>query len=122
MVRKNTFSLPSIYASYPANERSANTADQEKRSYSDLAAVDSRGSLILTERQLRGDLQRWLAAPDPSTNHNFARKAHHKGTASWFFQGSIFEQWKSSPSLLWIHGKRMSPLLVTTPRPSDSYL
>jgi hypothetical protein len=24
----------------------------------------------------------------------------------WFFQGSVFEEWKSSPSLLWIYGKR----------------
>jgi hypothetical protein len=40
-------------------------------------------------------------------NHNIARKAHHKGTADWFFQGGIFKKWRSSPSLLWIHGKRM---------------
>jgi hypothetical protein len=51
-------------------------------------------------------MQKWLSSPDPTTNHNIARKAHLKGTASWFFQGSIFEQWKSSSSLLWIHGKR----------------
>jgi hypothetical protein len=53
---------------------------------------------------LREKLQKWLSPPDPSTNHNIARKAHHNGTASWFFKGSIFKQWKSSP-LLWIHGK-----------------
>ena len=105
-----------------ANELSVSTADQEKRSYSDLATIDSRCSFILTEKQLRGELQKWLAAPDPSTNHNIAHKAHHKGTASWFFQGGIFEQWKSSPSLLWIHGKRTSPLLATIPHPSDLYL
>ena len=62
----------------------------------------------------REKLQSWLSPPDPSTNHNIARKAHHKGTTSWFFQGSIFKQWKSSP-LLWIHGKRTSLFLSTTP-------
>jgi hypothetical protein len=84
-----------------------NVADEEKRSYFDLTAAASRGLFVLTESQLQEKLQKWLSPPDPSTNHNIARKAHHKGTASWFFQGSIYEQWKSSPSLLWIHGKRM---------------
>ena len=91
-----------------ANERSANIADEEKRSYSDLITVDSLGLFILTENLLREKSKQWLSPPDPSTNHIIARKAHHKGTASWFFQGSIFEQWKSSPSLLWVHGKRTS--------------
>jgi len=84
-------------------QRSANTTE---RSYSDLTAVDPQGLFILTERQLREKQQDWLSPPNPSINHNIARKAHHEGTASWFFQGSIFEEWKSSPSLLWIHGKR----------------
>jgi hypothetical protein len=49
---------------------------------------------------------KWLSPPDPSTNHNIAYDSHHEGTATWFLQGSIFEEWKSTPSLLWIHGKR----------------
>jgi hypothetical protein len=105
-----------------AIQRSADTASEEKRSYSDLTAIDSRGLFLLTESQLREKLQKWLSPPNPSTNHNIARKAHHKGTASWFFQGSIFEQWKSSPSLLWIHGKRTFLFLSTTPLPTDSGL
>jgi archaellum component FlaC len=79
-----------------ANERSANT-------------------------ELRENLQKWLSPPDPSTNHNIARKAHHKGTASWFFQGSIFKQWKSSP-LLWIHGKRTFLYPFITPHPIHSHI
>src|ERR1700677_518676 len=51
-------------------------------------------------------LRAWLSPSDPSTNHNTARKAQHKGTAVWFFQGSIFIEWKSTGSPLWIHGKR----------------
>jgi hypothetical protein len=51
-------------------------------------------------------LRRWLSPANPSTNHNIARRAHHQGTATWFFQGSIYNEWKSAPSLLWIYGKR----------------
>jgi hypothetical protein len=68
------------------------------------------GSIILTGNQLRQDLRRWLSPPDPSTNHNIACNAHHKGTATWFFEGRTYKEWKStgSDSLLWIHGKRAS--------------
>ncbi|KAI9438060.1 hypothetical protein H4582DRAFT_232779 [Lactarius indigo] len=55
--------------------------------------------------QLTQLLRAWLSPADPSTNHNIARKAQHKGTAVWFFQDSIFFEWKSTGSLLWIHGK-----------------
>ncbi|KAH9034405.1 hypothetical protein EDB83DRAFT_2525240 [Lactarius deliciosus] len=55
--------------------------------------------------QLKQLLRAWLSPVDPSTNHNIARKAQHKGTAVWFFQGSTFIKWKSIGSLLWIHGK-----------------
>ncbi|KAH9015072.1 ankyrin repeat-containing domain protein [Lactarius hengduanensis] len=55
--------------------------------------------------QLKELLRAWLSPADPLTNHNIARKAQHKGTAVWFFQGSIFIEWKSTGSLLWIHGK-----------------
>jgi hypothetical protein len=89
-----------------ANERFAVIADEEKRSYSDLDAVDFRDLFVLTENVLREKSKNWLSPPDPSTNHNISRKAHHKGTASWFFQSRIYEQWKSSPSFIWIHGKR----------------
>ncbi|KAI9438080.1 hypothetical protein H4582DRAFT_2098857 [Lactarius indigo] len=55
--------------------------------------------------QIKQLLRAWLSPADPSTNHNIAQKAQHKGTAVWFFQGSIFIEWKSTGSLLWIHGK-----------------
>jgi hypothetical protein len=57
--------------------------------------------------QLRRDVQHWLSPPDPSTNHNFVRKARHCGTAAWFFKSSLLTEWKTRGSLLWIHGKRM---------------
>src|SRR5712672_690017 len=56
--------------------------------------------------QLRDSLLRWLSPSDPSVNHNIASKVHHNGTSQWFFQGSIYKQWNSVGSLLWIHGKR----------------
>jgi len=60
-----------------------------------------------TGNQLRDSLLRWLAPPDPSINHNIASEVHHNGTSQWFLQGSTFKQWKTTESLLWIHGKRM---------------
>ncbi|KAH9020379.1 hypothetical protein EDB84DRAFT_570384 [Lactarius hengduanensis] len=59
----------------------------------------------ITWNQLKQLLRAWLSPVDPSTNHIIAQKAQHKGTAVWFFQGSIFIEWKSIGSLLWIHGK-----------------
>ena len=72
--------------------------------------VGHAGSIILTGNQSRQNLRRWLLPPDPSMNHNIACNAHHKGTATWFFEGRTYKEWKStgSDSLLWIHGKRTS--------------
>ena len=64
-------------------------------------------SNIIKGNQLRESLRRWVTPPDPSTNHNIACDIHYGGTAKWFFQGSIFAEWKSNGSLLWIYGKRM---------------
>jgi hypothetical protein len=86
--------------------------DQVKRSSSSkLISTDHRALNIISENQLRENIRMWLSPPDPSTNHNIACDTHHKKTATWFFQGSIFREWKStaSPSLLWIHGKRAPP-------------
>ncbi|KAH9039450.1 hypothetical protein EDB83DRAFT_1718302 [Lactarius deliciosus] len=55
--------------------------------------------------QLRETLRRWQSAPDPSTNHNFARDRQHEGTAEWLIKDDKFGEWKVTGSLLWIHGK-----------------
>jgi hypothetical protein len=88
-------------------QQTANDLDQVKRSSSS-NHIDTRytGSSVPTGDQLRRDLRRWISPPDPSTNHNIACRAHYKGTSTWFSQGSIYNEWKSTPSLLWIHGKR----------------
>ena len=90
-------------------QQTADDVDQVKRScLPNRVHVGYAGSIILTGSQLRQDLRRWLSPPDPSTNHNIAYNAHHKGTATWFFEGTLYNEWKStgSESLLWIHGKR----------------
>ncbi|KAH9073522.1 hypothetical protein EDB83DRAFT_2219557, partial [Lactarius deliciosus] len=62
-------------------------------------------SNLLIGNQLRDGLRRWVTPPDPSTNHNIACDIHYGGTAAWFFRGSIFAEWKSTGSLLWVYGK-----------------
>src|SRR5260370_11053516 len=70
-------------------------------------AIDSGVSNLFTGNQLRESFRRWVTPSDPSTNHNIATDIHHGGTAEWFSQSSVFAEWKSTGSLLWIYGKRM---------------
>ena len=63
---------------------------------------------VLVGDQLRESLRKWATPPDPSTNHSIACGIQHDGSAQWFFRGRIFLEWKSTASLLWIYGKRMS--------------
>jgi len=94
-------------------KRTANDVDQVKRSSSrNLIYIDIQAQPFFAGSQLLQNLRRWLTPSDPSTNHNIACSARHKGTAEWFFKGSIFTEWKFSGCLLWVHGKRtfMLPL------------
>jgi hypothetical protein len=90
-------------------QQAANDIDEVKRLLSPNLISPDYGALllILSGNQLRENIHKWLSPPDPSTNHNIACGTHHKKTATWFFQGSIFHEWKSTGSLLWIHGKRL---------------
>jgi len=56
---------------------------------------------------LQDKIRSWLSPPDPWSNYNTARKAHHPGTAMWFTQGDTFGKWKSTGSLLWVNGLRV---------------
>lgn len=50
-------------------------------------------------------LQRWLSAPDPSTNYMRALQQLQSGTFLWFLESKEFSQWKSkSKSKLWLSG------------------
>jgi len=94
----------------------AEDVDQVKRlSFADLVSSDCGVSHILAENQLWDSLHKWLSPPDPSTNHNIACSTHQKRTANWFFQGSIFAEWKSTDPLLWIYGKRASYITSVLP-------
>ncbi|KAH9003702.1 hypothetical protein EDB86DRAFT_2826288 [Lactarius hatsudake] len=79
--------------------------DINRSSSSDLIAGDHENLTSLTGNELRKDLRRWVAPPDPSVNFNTASGAHHEGTAAWCTEGITLADWKASGSLLWIHGK-----------------
>jgi hypothetical protein len=97
-------------------QQTAIDIDQLKRSsIPNLISADYGSLSIFSGNQLRENIHKWLSPPDPSTNHNIACATRRKKTATWFFQGSIFREWKSTGSLLWIHGKRLPhPLLSLT--------
>ena len=84
--------------------RTAYNLDDERSSLS--VVSDSGVSNIITGAILRERLRKWQSPPDPSTSHNIACECQYKGSAKWFCQGRVFEEWKVSGSLLWIHGKR----------------
>ncbi|KAA1474506.1 hypothetical protein DENSPDRAFT_931704, partial [Dentipellis sp. KUC8613] len=62
----------------------------------------------LTETQKDDKCFGWLAAPDPSVNHNAAQDKVKQGqkTGQWIFQNSDFVEWMHSiHSSMWLHGK-----------------
>jgi Dual specificity phosphatase, catalytic domain len=85
------------------------------------SSFDIESELLYTGDQLQEKFRRWLSPPDPSTNHNTARKSHRKGTALWFTEGDTFRKWKATGSLLWIHVSYLFPptpaLLYSPMRP-----
>ena len=99
----------------------AGDVDEMRCLLSNLTSAGYVVLLVLSGNQLRESAHKWLCPPDPSTNHNSACGTHHKKAATWFFQGRIYQEWKATGSLLWIHGKRLSvPLSKLTP--SDTIL
>jgi hypothetical protein len=80
--------------------------DQVDRSLSLQLCSTSLSSDFFTGNHLRDRFLRWLSPSDPSTNHNITCSFHHNGTAQWFLRGSVYNQWKSSGSFLWVRGKR----------------
>ena len=108
-------------ATKQVTKQTSNDIDQVKRSSFNFISAGHRLLHTISENQLRENIHKWLSPTDPSTNHNIACSTHHKKTATWFFQGSIFREWKSTGSLLWIHGKRaFSPFSHRIP--SDAIL
>ena len=62
----------------------------------------------LTEREASRNMRiwNWLSPPDPWEIYDFARKTPHRGPATWFTQGEVFQKWKTEGSLLWVNGIR----------------
>ncbi|KAF8269897.1 hypothetical protein EI94DRAFT_882726 [Lactarius quietus] len=56
-------------------------------------------------KKIRKDTREWFSPPEPSINHNIAWDLYHDGSATWLFEHSIFIDWMSTGSLLWVHGK-----------------
>jgi archaellum component FlaC len=86
--------------------------DLNRSSPSNLTTDDCERLTPLTGNELRKDLRKWIAPPDPSVNYNAASDAHQGGTSAWCTEGNTFAAWKSSGSLLWIHGKRTYPSIM----------
>jgi hypothetical protein len=104
MVRKIVFSQ----AREVFNLNLSDGKEAKSSPFPNLISTDYAALHIISEIHLRDDIHKWLSPPDPSTNHNIACGTHYKKVATWFFQGSMFREWKSSASgsFLWIHGKR----------------
>lgn len=50
-------------------------------------------------------VERWLSAPDSSSNFNRAKAQRHGNSGNWFLQSESFTMWKKQPnSFLWLHG------------------
>ena len=59
-----------------------------------------------TERSLRTEVERWLAAPDAETNFRSARDQREPGTGQWLVDSETYLQWKTGIIRhLWFHGK-----------------
>lgn len=80
--------------------------DTRERSYSLNLIVGACRAYRSTGENFLRQLKEWLFPPEPSTNYELGLHAYHQGTATWFIEDKIFQEWDSTGSLLWIHGKR----------------
>ena len=59
---------------------------------------------VALEQRINQILQ-WLAAPDPSSNHNKACQTKQRETGRWLIESLIYINWKRQrASFLWLHG------------------
>ena len=73
----------------------------------EFVSIPCSSSLAVIGEEVLRKLKSWLSPPDPSTNYTTGLRNHNEETAHWCFEGRIFQEWHSTGSLLWIHGKRM---------------
>ena len=68
--------------------------------------LDMQREVKSTKDEMRQQkIHRWLSSPDPSTNHNRARRSRQENTGSWFLESKTYAHWQEQKSLLWLHGK-----------------
>ena len=72
----------------------------------DLLAMPDIGSRMAPVEEVLQKLEERLSPPDPSNNYNIGLRELHEETATWFLEGRIFQEWYTTGSMLWIHGKR----------------
>ncbi|KIK49912.1 hypothetical protein GYMLUDRAFT_253440 [Collybiopsis luxurians FD-317 M1] len=74
------------------------------------------GTFIVTSKDEREKIQKWLNAPNCATNFQTADDKRTEGTGQWILDHSEYKKWKQSPGLLWIQGKAGSgkTILITT--------
>ncbi|KAI9852437.1 MAG: hypothetical protein M1838_000757 [Thelocarpon superellum] len=69
-----------------------------------VVAMQTQQETLLSS-EYRRQIDKWLSAPDPSSNHNAAREKRQGHTGAWFTEGSQYASWKVNPtSFLWLHG------------------
>ncbi|KAF8337718.1 hypothetical protein F5887DRAFT_1137875 [Amanita rubescens] len=68
--------------------------------------TEVHGNFInLNTEELLAKFKKWLTAPDPSINHNSARKKYHQDTGQWLLGDERYIAWKEQAnSLIWING------------------
>jgi hypothetical protein len=96
----------------------------KRQSYLTFSGLYGKSNACFAGDQLQKAIKGWLSPPDPLKNHRLACASRHEATATWFVQGDMFSEWKSSQrsSLLWIHGKRQSLLGRYAFIKTDEYL
>lgn len=82
-------------------------AENERRlqatRWGDSEQTHRRLELFLDDQGLR-DVNNWLDPVNSEVNHQAAVKVRHKGTGSWFLNGSAFQDWlNTNNSFLWLH-------------------
>jgi hypothetical protein len=78
----------------------------------EVARIDKMIDMNRRDGQFIG-LLRWLSSVDPSINYNSARESHLPLTGDWLvLRNEEFRKWiHTENSLLWLNGKRESPML-----------
>src|SRR6266702_1098819 len=95
-----------------AIQQVVNQVSDLNRSWSsNLITADHETLTSLTGNELRKDLRKWIAPPDPSVNYNAASSAHHEGTAAWCTNGNTVADWKTSAPCYGFTGRVFSGAL-----------